>query len=107
MAGMSHTLSEIPATDALRLAEIGRLRLEVWRSETTVDEAQFPRDEWIEPLDARARHWIACRDGVLVAAARLTVHAELDDNPDGYLWRRANLEVPTPAAHLCKLVVHR
>lgn len=96
---------EVSASDQIRLGEIGRFRLEVWRQETAVNEALFPKGEWIEALDTVARHWIFVDDLGLVAAARLTIHQTLNDNPDGYLWARAGRSVPLPAGHFCKLVV--
>ncbi len=96
---------EVSNGDLPQLERIGRLRLDVWRAETKVDEAQFEGGVWLEPLDYRARHWIATDGNVLIASGRLTMHATLEDNPDGYLWRRHERTVPLPAAHFCKLVV--
>jgi predicted GNAT family N-acyltransferase len=99
-------VEEIPDSKLLDL--VGRLRVEVWRDEGTLNEALFPQGSWIEPMDHRSRHWVARNEsGELVAAARLSVHATLEDNPDGYLWKRAGREVPLPAAHFCKLVVRK
>ncbi len=98
---------EILSPDQSQLEAIGRFRLEVWRSETTVDESLFPTGAWVEPLDYQARHWIAKDSIGVVGSARLTFHDSVSENPDGYLFQRANIEVPLPSAHFCKLVVHR
>lgn len=100
-------MEEILATDSLRLNEIGKFRLEVWREETEVNESLFPDGIWIEPLDYEARHWIVRDAEGIVASARLTIHPTLAENPDGYLLIRASMSAPIPAAHLCKLVVHK
>jgi ribosomal protein S18 acetylase RimI-like enzyme len=101
---MTLRIHELPPGSSLD--EIGQFRLQVWRGETEVNEALFPENVWIEPLDHVARHWVARDEEGLLGAARLTLHDTLEDNPDGYLWLRAGRPAPTPAAHLCKLVVH-
>lgn len=104
---MIYRIVEIPSTDEVRLKAVGGLRLEVWRAETRVEETLFPNGIWLDSLDAVARHWVAHdHEERLIGAARMTLHPTLEENPEGYLWKRAGLTVPTPAAHFCKLVVH-
>ncbi len=99
-------IEELSPTSQEGLEAIGRFRLEVWRQETGVNESLFPSGVWLEPIDQGARHWVARDPEGMVASARLSVHDKLLENPDGYLFERAKIEVPLPAAHLCKLVVH-
>lgn len=107
MSNTKIVVEEIENNKIELLREVGRLRLEVWRGETDVNESLFPDDLWLEPLDFIARHW-AVRDRLgIVASARLTIHDVLSENPDGYLFERAKISVPVPAGHLCKLVVHK
>jgi GNAT superfamily N-acetyltransferase len=101
------SILEIPSSDTSIMKEIGALRLEVWRGETTVNESLFPTGLWIEPLDSLARHWIARAESKIIAAARLTVHLTLEENPDGPWWIEHGLQVPLPVANFCKLVVHK
>ncbi len=96
---------EVSKHDLQNLEQIGRLRFEVWRAETRVDESQFPNGVWLEPLDYQARHWLAFDGDDLIGSARLSMHATLEDNPDGYLWLRHERTLPLPSAHFCKLVV--
>lgn len=99
------TIEEILPADFSTLDAIGKLRLDVWREEATVDESLFPQNRWLESWDEVGRHWVAREHGEMVGAARLTFHLTLSDNPDGYLWLREKKTVPVPAAHFCKLVV--
>ncbi len=103
----SYSPIEIPNSDKSVLDQIGKFRLEVWREETAVNEELFPNRIWLEPLDYVARHWVLHENSKLVAAARLTFHHTLEDNPDGYLWIKQGLSVPLPVVHFCKLVVHK
>ena len=101
-----YQLTEISNSNRTQLDEIGKFRLQVWNQETVVDTSYFQDGRWIEPLDFIARHWIVQKNGTIVSAARLTLHQTLEDNPDGYLWKRVAREVPLPVVHFCKLVVH-
>jgi ribosomal protein S18 acetylase RimI-like enzyme len=109
------------------MERIGKFRIDVWKEETEVNHALFPDGIWIESIDYEARHWIAIdlsnresqiipsieefetnNDLKIVGVARLSVHGDLQSNPDGYLLIQNHLEhlVQPPYGHLCKLVVH-
>jgi gamma-glutamylaminecyclotransferase len=90
------------------LARIGRLRVEVWRSEGPIDEARFREGVWVDEFDAKARHWVGVDGaGEVVAAARLSLHRRLAESPDGYVWLDAGRDVTAPVANVAKLVVAR
>jgi predicted GNAT family N-acyltransferase len=98
---------KISNQDEASMDLIGILRLDVWKQETAVDEKQFPNGRWLEPLDQVAQHWIATINGIIVGAARLSMHATLAENPDGYLWVKRGFTLPEPVGHFCKLVVKK
>jgi hypothetical protein len=64
---------------------IGRLRVQAWRNERGIDPIFFARPSWVEELDHHAQHWVITNEGVVVAAARLSLHTSLADVPYAYL----------------------
>ena len=67
--------------DATQMAEIGRLRTQVWSAEADVNPQSLGPEPWIDPVDQKACQWTV-RDGRrLAAAARLSVHDELASVP--------------------------
>ncbi len=85
-----------------------QLRYRVWEEEGAINAAAFPDKSWLDRDDDTARHWVVRRldTGEVVAAARLTLHASLDDDSrDVALWRRCGKHLPMPTTDLGRLVV--
>ncbi len=91
--------------DHAEMAEIGRLRTQVWSSEVDVNPQSIGPEPWIDPIDRNACQWTA-RDGRrLAAAARLTLH----DDPASIPYHVAfqdRLTGPGPYGAMNRLVVH-
>lgn len=111
-------ISEVSSHDRDIIDRIGRFRYDLWCAETEVNHSLFPERKWIEDIDYQARHWVVfeiqsdleepdSHTAPILGVARLTVHENLADNPDGYLWIKNDIRArcPTPTAHLCKLSV--
>lgn len=105
-------IREIPSTngghvDLKALEAIGKFRLAIWQQETAVASDILAAGVWLEDLDYRARHWIVTHRESLIGAARMSIHPQLQEVPDAYLWERAGITLPTPIAHFGKLVIGR
>jgi GNAT superfamily N-acetyltransferase len=86
------------------LAKIGRLRIEAWETETARAAEQ---SVWVDECDRVAWHWVVFRDGLAVAAARLSLHGELAEMPESECYEGVFSAPPkTPIASLNRLVVH-
>lgn len=96
---------EISGQDDLKLNEIGKFRLKVWREASQINEDCFPNGEWTDPLDLQGRHWIVKDSMGLIASARLTLYPTLEECGDSEPWIRANRALPAPIAQLSRLVV--
>jgi GNAT superfamily N-acetyltransferase len=87
------------------MAEIGRLRTEVWVGEADVNPQSLGPEPWIDPVDQGACQWTV-RDGRrLVAAARMTLH----DDPASIPYHKAfqgRLPGSGPYGAMNRLVVH-
>lgn len=95
---------EFSHLDEELLAKVGRLRIEAWATETARAAEQ---SVWIDEFDRVARHWVVCRDGLPVAAARLSLHQELAAVPDSESYAGVlSSPLGTPIASLNRLVVH-
>ncbi len=81
-----------------------RLRFEVWDAETLlhshIREARLITDIH----DEHARHWGAFRGEELVAAARMCIHRNQAETPDGPAF--SEMLLPSPVATLNRLIVH-
>jgi GNAT superfamily N-acetyltransferase len=87
------------------LEEIGVFRVEVWRA-TLGQPALFGDGRWLDELDRVSRHWvIRDRDGRLVGAARLSLHASLDEVPEAEEYARFALSLRGPLAAPARVVV--
>ncbi|GAB3277821.1 hypothetical protein GCM10027347_51840 [Larkinella harenae] len=64
-----------------RMDEIGALRVRAWRHEPGADPAFFTKSSWIEPLDESAFHWVILDQDRVVASARMSIHATIDEAP--------------------------
>lgn len=102
---------EICPDDETIMAEIGKLRYDVWMSEGSIDTAQFPNGIWLDAdADPIARHFIArtASDGRIIGAARLVTHVnEVNADRDVALWTRTGHSLVWPVSDLGRLVVHR
>jgi GNAT superfamily N-acetyltransferase len=95
---------EIPPTDRAVLEKIGRLRVVAWSTEVPRMREEFP--VWLDELDWNARHWVFMCDDEPVAAARLSVHCNLQDVPDCDACSVVFQEPPpSPIASMNRLVV--
>ncbi len=104
--------------DSVTLDVIGLLRVRVWADEEgELDLSSLPNpDSWLDSFDALPRD--ACRHWTIrernapsepVAAARLTFHPTLDDEParDLKLWRDVGRALLLPCVDLGRLVVRK
>jgi len=91
------------ATEA-EIASAHRLRYAVWQAEGAV--IHHPEQEMIvDHHDGHACHWGVFDEGLLVAAARLCLHSDICEAPDGEMF--ADRGLPTPVASMNRLVVSR
>jgi len=98
----SASIRELTAEADIRAAQ--ELRYRVWQSEGAAieqPEVGIIRDKH----DGHAIHWGAFDDGRLIGAARLCLHENLVDAPDGELFASACL--PAPIATMNRMVVHK
>ena len=102
-------LREVSYDDSQTLSKIGRLRYDVWEGEDSIARALFPDKCWIDSMDTipTAKHWIITDeddDAGIVAAARLTIHYdENDDYRDIKLWREKGVTLKFPVCDLGRL----
>jgi GNAT superfamily N-acetyltransferase len=95
---------EFTSIDEDLLQEIGRLRVEAWRTEVP-EAGDMP--VWIDEFDPEARHWAIFDHGILVAAARLSLHSHLGEVPDAESYAGLfTAPLPSPIGSLNRLVVH-
>lgn len=99
------TLKIIQVTDTDVIAQIGRLRAEVWKEFLT--PAAMVNGTWTDSYDAVARHWAAFAGGEVVAAARLTMHDALEDCPDWQDLMHFDLKIGLPFAYMGRLAVRK
>jgi GNAT superfamily N-acetyltransferase len=58
-------------------------------------------------FDDEALHWVVCVAGEVIAAARLTIHSNLEHLPDSHLFRDfRSLQISYPLGYISRLVVH-
>lgn len=100
-----YTIQEITDLEAIR--EIARLRARVWIEEGVHGPERFPDGMWLDRQDLAARHFAAVHEGVIVAAARISVHPTADGVPYARAYRRYNPRLPEPVASFNRLVVDR
>lgn len=90
--------------DPALLDQIGRLRVAVWSSKTTV--ARSVGECWTDRLDDQAIHWTVTRDDALRGAARLTTHHDWSDIAHGEAFAGCASGVRFPVALFGRLVLH-
>lgn len=86
----------------IEIAECQRLRYEVWSAEG-VQLSKPEAGTIADSHDDHAMHWGAFDGTRLVAAARLCLHENLAEAPDGELF--AGMNIPSPVASMNRLVV--
>lgn len=93
----------IAAPDGAAMEQIYRLRARAWRARN----AGFPDIErWVDERDEHSLHWcIVDGDGVVVAAARLSIHPRFDEIPDADIYPPALASLPGPIGSINRLVV--
>jgi len=72
-------LEQVPFSDLEY--EIGSLRVRAWRNEPAVDKTYFARPTLIESLDKKSQHWVITKDDIVVAAARMSFHTDMETVP--------------------------
>jgi hypothetical protein len=95
---------EVVACPPERLAEMFRLRAEVWIHEGA-DPAAFPDGEWREPRDAARLHWIAIDEDRVVGTASLSVHPQLAEVEEGHVYLQVELSSSGPVAAPARLAI--
>ena len=96
----SVSVRELTTSAEIQAAQ--RLRYTVWKSagaEIISAETEMIADYH----DQHASHWGVFDGDLLVAAARLCLHAHLHDAPDGQMF--AGTDLPVPVANMNRLVV--
>ena len=96
-------LREIAVSEWEIIERIGKLRVRAWRN----DKPEMTEiTHWLDDFDRTARHWAVVRDGEPLAAARLSVHACMEEVPDyeGYIGVFVT-PPPAPIASFNRLVV--
>jgi hypothetical protein len=96
----SASICELTTEADIRAAQ--ELRYKVWQSEGAVIE-QSELGIIIDKHDGHAVHWGAFDEGRLIGSARLCLHENLTDAPDGELFPSTNL--PTPIASMNRMIV--
>ena len=81
----------IQIADPQAIAEICRLRVRVWSQTGSLAEDAFPDGQWRDAIDDICKHWCIRRCGEIVAAARWSLHASLQELPECEQYMRYNL----------------
>ncbi len=92
-------------TGDAELERISKLRVSVWRERGGLASGAFPTGRWHDEFDRVARHWVVTRNGRIVAAARLSMHEQLDQVPEAGEYLAAGLELAGRIAAPARLVV--
>jgi GNAT superfamily N-acetyltransferase len=92
-------------TDCLPLDAIHQLRARAWAAEGLLPPGTLSDGTFADPLDESARHWVVRVAGVLVGAARLTIHPTGIELPDADQRQHETAGLPGPVAALNRLVV--
>jgi GNAT superfamily N-acetyltransferase len=103
-ARMTQRLSLCELSKEAQIRAAQRLRFSVWHSEGAL--IYNPEREMIaDHHDDHAIHWGMFDGDLLVGAARLCLHGEIPEAPDGEMF--VNRGLPTPIASMNRLVVLR
>jgi GNAT superfamily N-acetyltransferase len=96
-------LCEVPVGHWSLIERIGELRVRAWRANTSFDPAMRT---WLDAWDHSVRHWVVLRGDEPVGAARLSVHASLEEVPDPENYADVFGDPPpSPIASFNRLVV--
>lgn len=94
----------IETNDPRVLEKIGRLRVEVWRQVTDVENREMgDSDNWLDRDDYTGIHWVVFDDDELVAAARLSIHESLEDAPYGHIFKLISNDLPSGAGKVASI----
>jgi hypothetical protein len=104
--GAAELVGPTPVTDVSTLEAIYRFRVTVWREAGALVETAFPDGYWRDEFDEISRHWVFTSGRRIAAAARLSVHARLEEVPEAkeYL-AAAGLHLRGPVAAPGRIVV--
>ena|ERR1700733_10230932 len=91
-------------TNGPDLEPIYALRVTAWRTRLNLSTNV---QRWKDPEDQSARHWaIYNNQGLLAAAARMSVHERRTEVPEAEIYLSLLDSVPTPICSLNRCVVH-
>jgi hypothetical protein len=103
--GNESTLHPFQVTDPAVIDEICRFRVRVWGETGRLAVHLFPNGCWRDPLDDDCTHLAIVSGGELLAAARWSLHASLDQLPDSEQYARLGLDLDGPIALPERIVV--
>jgi len=89
-------------SDSASIESSQALRYEVWSAAGAVLRGEGT-GKIADALDGSSFHWGAYANGRLVASARLSIHSEIEDAPDGFLFTA--FPTPLPVASINRMVV--
>jgi GNAT superfamily N-acetyltransferase len=101
---VAQTFPRIVEVNAPAMLEgIYRLRVKAWRTHLKLSSDVT---EWHDDFESKSRHWAIFNGRYPIAAARLTIGADLTRVPDAVVYERVFLFHPAgPIASLSRLVV--
>lgn len=92
-------------TDPALIAQIQRLRVQVWRAADQLAPGALPGGVAADPHDDHAQHVAVIVDGRPVAAARFCFHSRVEDLSDPEAYARLEGDAPAPIASYNRMVV--
>lgn len=95
----------ILVADSQAITEICQLRVRVWRQTGTLAEDAFPDGQWRDAIDETCKHWCVTRNGEIVAAARWSLHASLEDLSECAQYARHDVTLTGPISQPARVVV--
>ncbi|OHB78906.1 MAG: hypothetical protein A2V98_01655 [Planctomycetes bacterium RBG_16_64_12] len=99
-------IGPLEVDDPAVVDEICRFRVLVWRESGGIAPGAFSDGEWRDPIDSGSRHWvIRHRDGSLIGAGRLSIHATLSEVHQADEYFRYGLDLQGPIAAPSGVVV--
>jgi hypothetical protein len=90
-------------TDPSILERIYELRVTCWRARGNATDGI---SSWTDAYDLDAQHWAILAGERPIAAARLTIHTQLCDVPDAYIYGDVLPALPSPIGSINRCVVH-
>jgi hypothetical protein len=102
-----HSLEHLTIPSAQVLNEISAVRRVAWEANGARPRFAPEGDGlWTDCHDEHAHHWVVKEGNHIIAAARLCVHATVDEFPDREYLSTCETNILWPAAGFNRLVVH-